>query len=236
MIRRFGSRPPAKILLDGIESGPTPPHKQPVDTVFQAYMIFPHLNVYDNVALRTPTPAREPLGHPWSAWSMRSSSCQLGQLAHGNTGRASGGTRTAASRVGSCAGAETVVLLDEPLGALDAKLRASSAGRAEVVPAAGRDHVRLRDRDQEEALTMSDRIAVMSRGSSSSSGTSGRSTTSRRPSSWLASLASRTSITAEAQPDGSGASRLRAGEFRCWRRSGRRTCAAPCDAWCGPSE
>ena len=80
MIAGFEEPTSGQILLDGVDLSHTPPHKRPVNTVFQAYMIFPHLNVYDNVAfgLRRQRVSRSEVSV--SAWAMRSSSCSLVSL------------------------------------------------------------------------------------------------------------------------------------------------------------
>ena len=153
-----------QILLDGVDMAYTPAHKRPVNTVFQSYALFPHLNVEKNVAY----------GLRWRKDLPRASRRQLvmdalelvrlSSLAERKPHQLSGGQQQRVALARALILRPKVLLLDEPLGALDAKLR--KALRAELTSLhreVGITFVFV-THDQEEALEMSDRVAVMSRG------------------------------------------------------------------------
>ncbi len=212
MIAGFEEPTSGQILLDGVDLSHTPPHKRPVNTVFQAYMIFPHLNVYDNVAfgLRrqrvSRSELRERVGNALEL-------VQLGQLSHRKPSQLSGGQQQRVALARALVLQPSVLLLDEPLGALDAKLRRQlQVELKSLQQRVGITFVYV-THDQEEALTMSDRIAVMSQGIVEQVGTP-REVYDEPTTEFVADfLGISNMITAEAQPDGSGACRLRTGEF-----------------------
>ena len=126
-------------------------------------MIFPHLNVYDNVAfgLRRQRVSRSELRQRvGEALEL----VQLGQLAHRKPSQLSGGQQQRVALARALVLQPSVLLLDEPLGALDAKLRRQLQVELKALQQrVGITFVYV-THDQEEALTMSDRIAVMSQG------------------------------------------------------------------------
>ena len=149
-----------QILLDGEDMSHTPPHKRRVNTVFQSYALFPHKSVADNVGfgLRyqrvTKDEARRKVQE---ACAM----VRLQGLEHRRPGQLSGGQQQRVALARALVLEPPVLLLDEPLGALDAKLRHSL--RAELTTLqreVGITFVFV-THDQDEALTMSDRVAVM---------------------------------------------------------------------------
>jgi spermidine/putrescine transport system ATP-binding protein len=163
MIAGFEQPTSGQILLDGADVAYTPPHRRNVNTVFQNYALFPHLNVYDNVAFglrRAKRPKNEIRERVGRALAL----VQLGGLEKRKPVQLSGGQQQRVALARALVLNPAVLLLDEPLGALDAKLRKElqielKALQQEV----GITFVYV-THDQEEALTMSDRIAVMANG------------------------------------------------------------------------
>ena len=163
MIAGFEALTSGRILLDGVDLRHTPPHKRPVNTVFQAYMIFPHLNVYENVAfgLRRKRVGKDELRRRVGA---ALELVQLESLAKRKPSQLSGGQQQRVALARALVLEPAVLLLDEPLGALDAKLRHQLQDELKTLQqTVGITFVYV-THDQEEALTMSDQIAVMSHG------------------------------------------------------------------------
>jgi len=163
MIAGFEQPTSGRILLDGDDMVFTPPHKRNVNMVFQNYALFPHLNVFDNVAFGLRR-------HRWPKAEIRRRVAealelvQLTGLEKRKPGQMSGGQQQRVALARALVLQPAVLLLDEPLGALDAKLRKA----LQVELKALQEQVGITfiyvTHDQEEALTMSDRIAVMSNG------------------------------------------------------------------------
>ena len=141
----------------------TPPHRRKVNTVFQSYALFPHLDVFDNVAFGLRRAARAEAGD--SRAGRRECSRPCGSAAReAKPGQLSGGQQQRVALARALVLEPSVLLLDEPLGALDAKLRkALQLELKSIQEKFGITFVYV-THDQEEALTMSDRIAVMSDG------------------------------------------------------------------------
>jgi spermidine/putrescine transport system ATP-binding protein len=162
MIAGFERPTKGQILLDGGDMAQTPPHKRQVNTVFQSYALFPHLNVFDNVAfgLRykdAAKPAKE-------AVSQALARVRLEGMEKRRPSQLSGGQQQRVALARALVLDPAVLLLDEPLGALDAKLRkALQIELKGLQENLGITFIYV-THDQEEALTMSDRIAVMSNG------------------------------------------------------------------------
>ncbi len=163
MIAGFEHPTSGQIILDGVEMSGTPANKRHVNTVFQNYMIFPHLNVFENVAfgLRRQHVARAELKQRvHEALEL----VQLGHLATRRPAQLSGGQQQRVALARALVLRPSVLLLDEPLGALDAKLRRRlQLELKSLQQTVGITFVYV-THDQEEALTMSDRIAVMNNG------------------------------------------------------------------------
>jgi spermidine/putrescine transport system ATP-binding protein len=163
LIAGFERPDDGKILLDGADMAATPPHRRKVNTVFQSYALFPHLDVFDNVAfgLRRArvkkAEVRERVGRVLEA-------VQLPGYEKRKPAQLSGGQQQRVALARALVLEPSVLLLDEPLGALDAKLRkALQLELKSIQERFGITFVYV-THDQEEALTMSDRIAVMSGG------------------------------------------------------------------------
>ena len=153
-----------RILLDGHDVANVPPHKRPVNTVFQSYALFPHLTVRQNVAYglrwRKDVPKSERVERTEAAIAL----VQLEAFAHRKPAQLSGGQQQRVALARALVLRPKVLLLDEPLGALDAKLRKQlQVELASLQRDVGITFVYV-THDQEEALTMSDRLAVMDKG------------------------------------------------------------------------
>jgi len=163
MIAGFEQPTSGQILLDGVDMTGTPPHKRHVNTVFQSYALFPHLNVYDNVAFglrRARVSDADVKRRVGEALEL----VQLTGFEKRKPAQMSGGQQQRVALARALVLKPSVLLLDEPLGALDAKLRkALQIELKQLQQQVGITFIYV-THDQEEALTMSDRIAVMSHG------------------------------------------------------------------------
>jgi spermidine/putrescine transport system ATP-binding protein len=152
-----------RVLIDDQDVTDLPPNKRPTNTVFQSYAIFPHLNVRDNIAygLRTErVPKTELDARVAQALAM----IKLEHCAAKNATQLSGGERQRVALARALVKRPKVLLLDEPLGALDKRLRESmQVELRQLQREVGITFVFV-THDQEEALSMSDRIAVMEKG------------------------------------------------------------------------
>jgi spermidine/putrescine transport system ATP-binding protein len=151
------------IRLDGVDLSGTPPHKRPVNTVFQSYALFPHMSVRENVAfgLRYQKATRAEVDRRTvEAMAM----VRLDGLEERRPGQLSGGQQQRVALARALVLEPPVLLLDEPLGALDARLRVDlQVELKRIQEALGITFVYV-THDQDEALTMSDRVAVMRAG------------------------------------------------------------------------
>ena len=157
-------RPDAgRILIGDDDVTETPPHKRPVNTVFQSYALFPHLNVGDNVAFGLrfkDLPRQQRMGRVRRVLEH----VQLDGFERRKPHQLSGGQQQRVALARALVLDPDVLLLDEPLGALDAKLRRELQVELKGLQREiGITFVYV-THDQEEALTMSDRMAVMSGG------------------------------------------------------------------------
>jgi spermidine/putrescine transport system ATP-binding protein len=160
LIAGFEQPTDGKILLDGIDVSAVPPHKRNVNTVFQSYALFPFLTVFDNVAFglrnkRLPKP--ELSDRVYTALDL----VKLRQFERRRPGQLSGGQQQRVALARALVLQPSVLLLDEPLGALDAKLRRSLKVELKALQEQVGITFLYVTHDQEEALTMSDRLAVM---------------------------------------------------------------------------
>jgi spermidine/putrescine transport system ATP-binding protein len=152
-----------RILLDGSDVAYTPPHKRNVNTVFQNYALFPHLNVFDNVAFglrRAKRPRDEVKQRVAKALEL----VQLSGFERRKSSELSGGQQQRVALARALILNPAVLLLDEPLGALDAKLRKALQIELKALQQEVGITFLYVTHDQEEALTMSDRLAVMHEG------------------------------------------------------------------------
>jgi spermidine/putrescine transport system ATP-binding protein len=163
MVAGFEQPSEGAIRIEGADVAGLPPHKRPTNTVFQSYALFPHLNVEDNVAfgLRRKRVPRGEIGRRVSAELER---VGLSAEARRRPAQLSGGQQQRVALARALVNLPKVLLLDEPLGALDLKLRKGlQIELKRIQREVGITFVYV-THDQEEALTMSDRIAVMNRG------------------------------------------------------------------------
>ena len=163
MIAGFEEVTEGAIFLYGEEIETLPPNKRPVNTVFQNYALFPHMTVLENVGF-----GLEMLGQSRSAARARAQEMlalvQLDAFASRKPGQLSGGQQQRVALARALAPSPKVLLLDEPLSALDLKLRKAMQIELKHIQRETGITFIFVTHDQEEALTMSDRIAVMSAG------------------------------------------------------------------------
>jgi spermidine/putrescine transport system ATP-binding protein len=163
LIAGFEQPSSGRILLDGTDVSAVPPHRRNVNTVFQSYALFPFLTVFDNVAfgLRNKRlPKADLEQRVYSALEL----VKLKQFAKRRPGQLSGGQQQRVALARALVLQPSVLLLDEPLGALDAKLRRSLKVELKALQEQVGITFLYVTHDQEEALTMSDRLAVMRNG------------------------------------------------------------------------
>ena len=163
MIAGFEEPTEGGISVDGDPMRRVPPYRRPVNTVFQSYAIFPHLNVFDNVAFglrRSGVKGEELHKRVTDACEM----VQLSGFEKRKPSMLSGGQQQRVALARALVNHPEVLLLDEPLGALDLKLRKEmQLYLKNLQHEVGITFIYV-THDQEEALTMSDRIAVMNEG------------------------------------------------------------------------
>ncbi len=163
MIAGFETPTAGAVLCDGAFLNDVPPNRRPVNTVFQDYALFPHMSVYDNVAygLRAKAAAKQEIDREVpQALEMVS----LRGMERRFPRQLSGGQQQRVAVARALVNKPSVLLLDEPLGALDLKLRK----HMQIVLKGLQQELGITfihvTHDQEEAMTMSDRIAVMNAG------------------------------------------------------------------------
>lgn len=163
MIGGFTDPTDGAILLGGEDVTALPPDKRNVNTVFQSYALFDHLSVADNVAfgLKRKGVGRAEIRERVAAMLDR---VQLGGLAHRKPGTLSGGQRQRVALARALVNRPEVLLLDEPLAALDLKLRRRMQVELKQIQREVGITFVFVTHDQDEALTMSDRVAVMNEG------------------------------------------------------------------------
>jgi spermidine/putrescine transport system ATP-binding protein len=163
MIAGFEQPTSGRILLDGNDVARVPPHRRDVNTVFQSYALFPHLDVSKNVAFGLKykkIDKSERARRVAEALEL----VNLTEFAHRKADQLSGGQQQRVALARALVLQPRVLLLDEPLGALDAKLRKTLQVELKALQAELGITFVFVTHDQEEALTMSDRIAVMNKG------------------------------------------------------------------------
>jgi spermidine/putrescine ABC transporter ATP-binding subunit len=163
MLAGFEVPSEGRIFIDGIDVSSVPPNKRPVNMVFQSYAVFPHMTVFDNVAYGLKfdnVPKADQYGRVMAALA----DVKLDHLAERKPDQMSGGQRQRVALARALVKKPKVLLLDEPLSALDAKLReAMRFELAELQDKVGITFVMV-THDQDEALAMAGRCAVMDRG------------------------------------------------------------------------
>jgi spermidine/putrescine transport system ATP-binding protein len=163
MIAGFERPDAGRIVIGGSDVTETPPHQRPVNTVFQSYALFPHLSVEQNVGFGLrfkDLPKQEARSRVAEALEM----VRLGGLGQRRPHQLSGGQQQRVALARALVLSPSVLLLDEPLGALDAKLRRELQVELKSIQREIGITFLYVTHDQEEALTMSDRLAVMAGG------------------------------------------------------------------------
>ncbi|MBQ3126463.1 MAG: ABC transporter ATP-binding protein, partial [Clostridia bacterium] len=163
MIGGFEQPDEGEIVFMGDVINDVPPHKRNINTVFQKYALFPHLNVFENVAF----PLRErrlPKEEIEEKVNEMLSLVKLSNLATRRIGGLSGGQQQRVALARALISRPKVLLLDEPLAALDLKLRKDMQQELKKIQKATGITFVFVTHDQEEALTMSDTVVVMSEG------------------------------------------------------------------------
>jgi spermidine/putrescine transport system ATP-binding protein len=160
LIAGFEQPTAGRILLDDVDVSGVPPHKRNVNTVFQSYALFPFLTVFDNVAFGLRS-RREPKKEIETRVNDALDLVKLRSFAKRRPGQLSGGQQQRVALARALVLQPSVLLLDEPLGALDAKLRRSLKVELKALQEQVGITFLYVTHDQEEALTMSDRLAVM---------------------------------------------------------------------------
>jgi spermidine/putrescine transport system ATP-binding protein len=163
MIAGFEEPSRGRVLLEGRDVTYVPAAKRNVNMVFQAYALFPHMSVWDNVAfgLKIKKVERKELEERVTE-AIRT--VQLEGMEKRKPGQLSGGQQQRVALARALVNRPAALLLDEPLGALDLKLRKELALELKHLQERTETTFVYVTHDQEEALTMSDRIAVMDRG------------------------------------------------------------------------
>jgi spermidine/putrescine transport system ATP-binding protein len=163
MIAGFEFPTEGSIRVHGAEMGLKPPNQRPINTVFQSYALFPHMTVAENVAFGLDMKKVE-RSEIQRRVTRVLDQVQLSKRADAKPSQLSGGMQQRVALARALVNEPEVLLLDEPLGALDLKLR--QAMQVELKDLQGRVGITFIyvTHDQEEALTMSDRIAVMTEG------------------------------------------------------------------------
>ncbi len=163
MIAGFELPTTGRILLEGKDVSRVPPYRRNVNTVFQHYALFPHMTVADNVAFG-PRSQRIDAQETNRRVNQLLDVVRLTQFADRKPAQLSGGQQQRVALARALANYPSALLLDEPLGALDLKLRqAMQIELKRIQREVGITFIYV-THDQEEALTMSDRIAVMNEG------------------------------------------------------------------------
>ena len=163
LIAGFETPDSGSLLIGGVDITNRPPYRRPVNQVFQSYALFPHLTVGENVAFglrMQKRPAAEIAQRVAESLQLVS----LGDMADRRPHQLSGGQRQRVALARALAPRPQVLLLDEPLSALDAKLRRTMQLELKRLQRQLGVTFVFVTHDQEEALTMSDRIAVVNHG------------------------------------------------------------------------
>jgi spermidine/putrescine transport system ATP-binding protein len=163
LIAGFEQPTGGRILLDGRDMARTPPHHRNVNTVFQSYALFPFLSVFDNVAFGLRY-KRIPKSEKAMKVQRALALVQLEGFEKRRPNQLSGGQQQRVALARALVLNPSVLLLDEPLGALDAKLRKALQIELKALQETVGITFLYVTHDQEEALTMSDRLAVMANG------------------------------------------------------------------------
>jgi putrescine transport system ATP-binding protein len=163
MLAGFETPSEGRIVIDGKDMAGVPPNKRAVNMMFQSYALFPHLSVWENIAfgLKRDGLDKDRIGARVEEMLKLT---QLGRLAKRKPHQLSGGQRQRVALARAMAKAPKLLLLDEPLGALDKKLRQETQFELmDIQEKTGTTFV-IVTHDQEEAMTVASRVAVMDQG------------------------------------------------------------------------
>jgi spermidine/putrescine transport system ATP-binding protein len=163
MIAGFEAPTSGRILLDGVDVSGVPPFRRPLNTVFQQYALFPHMTVFDNVAFG---PRTAGLDQDTVRRSVERAldTVSMGSFARKKPDQLSGGQQQRVALARALVNNPKALLLDEPLSALDVKLRRSMQIELKRIQTEVKTTFIFVTHDQDEALAMSSRIAVMNGG------------------------------------------------------------------------
>lgn len=163
LIAGFEQLDGGEIWIGGERLDPIPPHRRPVNTVFQSYALFPHLNVSDNIAygLRAKNIAKAEVP---SRVAQALAMVKMGEFAKSAPARLSGGQQQRVALARALVNRPRVLLLDEPLSALDANLRRQMQSELKALQREVGITFIFVTHDQEEAMALSDRIALLRSG------------------------------------------------------------------------
>ncbi|MGF6516888.1 putrescine transport system ATP-binding protein [Pseudomonas sp. BT76 TE3572] len=160
MLAGFERPTEGRIFLDGVDITDMPPYERPINMMFQSYALFPHMTVAQNIAFglkQDKIPAAEVDARVADMLKL----VQMTQYAKRKPHQLSGGQRQRVALARSLAKRPKLLLLDEPMGALDKKLRSQmQLELVEIIERVGVTCVMV-THDQEEAMTMAERIAIM---------------------------------------------------------------------------
>ena len=160
MLAGFERPTEGRIFLDGVDITDMPPYERPINMMFQSYALFPHMTVAQNIAFglkQDKLPAAEIDARVADMLKL----VQMSQYAKRKPHQLSGGQRQRVALARSLAKRPKLLLLDEPMGALDKKLRSQmQLELVEIIERVGVTCVMV-THDQEEAMTMAERIAIM---------------------------------------------------------------------------
>ncbi|KPX53974.1 Putrescine ABC transporter, ATP-binding protein [Pseudomonas amygdali pv. hibisci] len=160
MLAGFERPTEGRIYLDGVDITDMPPYERPINMMFQSYALFPHMTVADNIAFGL---KQDKLAKPEIEARVAEmlKLVQMTQYAKRKPHQLSGGQRQRVALARSLAKKPKLLLLDEPMGALDKKLRSQmQLELVEIIERVGVTCVMV-THDQEEAMTMAERIAIM---------------------------------------------------------------------------
>ena len=184
IIGGFATPTSGDVLFDGVRINDVPPYQRQINTVFQKYALFPHLNVYENIAFGLRMQRRPDPNDPTGKRKVKIPEEEIDQrvmemlevislkgFEHRKPDALSGGQQQRVAIARALGNRPKVLLLDEPLGALDLKLRKDMQIELKrIQQQVGITFIYV-THDQEEALTMSDTIVVMDKGSIQQTGT-----------------------------------------------------------------
>ncbi|MEO5658397.1 MAG: polyamine ABC transporter ATP-binding protein, partial [Polaromonas sp.] len=163
MLAGFEKPSSGVVILNGVDIATFPPYERPINMMFQSYALFPHLTVWDNIAFGLKRESM-PKAQIQTRVEEMLNLVQLSALAKRKPHQLSGGQQQRVALARSLAKKPQLLLLDEPLAALDRKLRERTQFElVNIIESVGVTCVMV-THDQEEAMTMASRIAVMSHG------------------------------------------------------------------------